>query len=293
MIKSMTAFGRGTRESDGCNYTAEIRSINKRYKEIVVRLPQQLLSLEDRVKKLVSEMFTRGRIEVVVSVRKTSSASYQVEINLGLAKAYWDGLCQLKSLLGIELGAGVDTLMKLNGVLSVSEADIDLDKIWEILGACIEDGLAGNNSMRDREGRAIYDDFQKRLKIIEEYVDQVESLAPEVAANHHKRLMDRLVDITRGKVELDQSRLAQEAAYLAEKSDVTEEIVRCRSHFVQFRSMMDADTASGRALDFLLQELNREINTIGSKSEDARLSHLIVAAKSELEKIREQAQNVE
>jgi uncharacterized protein (TIGR00255 family) len=170
---------------------------------------------------------------------------------------------------------------------------VDLEKTWATLSSCIDEALEGFDAMRISEGRAIGDDFQKRLHSVEQGLSRIKAMAPAVFSEYHDRLEERIALLTEGKVELDPSRLAQEAAFLAEKSDITEEIVRAESHVRQFRTMMESGGAAGRALDFLLQELNREINTVGSKGGDPELSHMVVTVKSELEKIREQVQNIE
>jgi uncharacterized protein (TIGR00255 family) len=170
---------------------------------------------------------------------------------------------------------------------------VDLERTWAALSPCIDEALEGMDAMRISEGKAIRDDFKTRLRLVEEGLAGVKTLAPSVLSEYHGRLKERITLLTEGMVELDPNRLAQEAAFLADKGDITEEIVRAESHLRQFQAMLESDGPAGRALDFLLQELNREINTIGSKGGDAQLSHMVVALKSELEKIREQVQNVE
>jgi len=293
MIKSMTAFGRAEKEVEGRTYAAEIRSVNRRYLEVSVRLPRQLLPLEERIRNLVATRISRGRVDVIVRVRNGSEAISSIEVNLPLAKAYHKALRELNDALDIDEEVGLRELLGFEKIVVATEPEADLEKTWEPLSSCISEALDGVDVMRVSEGRAIYNDFEKRLHSVEESLSRIKALAPSVLSGYHDRLKERIVALTEGKVEIDPNRLAQEAAFLADKSDITEEIVRAESHLKQFHSMIESEGSAGRALDFLLQELNREVNTIGSKGGDAQLSHMVVALKSELEKIREQVQNVE
>ncbi len=293
MMKSMTAFGRVEKTIEDCSYAVEIRTLNRRYCEVSVRIPQQLLPLEERIKKLVATRIARGRADILLKVKRGSEAIAQVEVNLPLAKAYYKALSELNEALHIQEKVGLQTLLGLQGLIAATEPEVDLEKTWEALSSCIGDALEAVDAMRIFEGKAIYNDFQKRLASAEKDLSRINALAPSVLSEYHTRLTERITVFTEGKVELDPNRLTQEAAFLADKSDITEEIVRAESHLRQFRSIMESEGPCGRALDFLLQELNREVNTIGSKAGDAELSHIVVALKSELERIREQVQNVE
>jgi uncharacterized protein (TIGR00255 family) len=293
MIKSMTAFGMAEKKVEGRTYTAEIRTLNGRYLEISVRAPRQLMPLEERVRKLVATRISRGRVDVFVRVRDASEKVSEIEVNLPLAKAYHKALLELNEALDIEEKVGLQTLLGLEKIIVATEPEADLEKTWTILSSCIGEALEGVDVMRISEGKAIYQDFERRLQSVEEGLSRIKALAPSVLSEYHSRLKERLAVLTEGKVELDPNRLAQEAAFLVDRSDVTEEIVRAESHVKQFRSMIESGGPAGRALDFLLQELNREVNTIGSKGGNAQLSHMVVTLKGELEKIREQVQNIE
>jgi len=295
MIKSMTAFGRAEKTVEGCSYTVEMRCVNRRYCEISVRMPQFAAGgpLEERIKKLVAAKVSRGRVDVVVKIKNGSRTLPEIEVNVPLAKAYYNALSKLNESLGIEERVGLETLLALEGIITATEPEVDLEKTWADLSTCVSDALESVDVMRISEGKAIYDDFQKRLLSVEEGISGIRVLAPSVLSEYRSRLNERIAVLTEGKVELDPNRLAQEAAFLADKSDITEEIVRAESHLKQFRTMLESEGPAGRTLDFLLQELNREVNTIGSKAGDARLSHIAVQLKSELEKIREQVQNIE
>jgi uncharacterized protein (TIGR00255 family) len=289
----MTAFGRAERKVEDRTYTVEIRTLNGRYLEISVRAPRQLMSLEERVRKLVATRISRGRVDVFVRVKNGSEAVSEIEVNLPLAKAYHKALLELNETLEIEEKVSLPTLLGFERIIVATEPEADLEKTWVTLSSCMGEALEGVDAMRMSEGKAIYHDFQKRLQSVEEGLSHIKELVPSVLSEYHSRLNERMAVLTEGKVELDPNRLAQEAAFLVDKSDITEEIVRAESHLRQFRSMIESEGSAGRALDFLLQELNREVNTIGSKGGDVQLSHIVVSLKSELEKIREQVQNIE
>jgi uncharacterized protein (TIGR00255 family) len=293
MIKSMTAFGRAEKTVEGRRFTVEIRSLNSRYGEVIVRMPPQFLPLEDQIKKLIATKISRGRVEVMIKVKNGSQVVTDIHVNLSLAKKYYRALCELNETLQIEEKVGLQTLLGMEGIITPTESEEDLETTWSFLSSCVVEALESVGAMRISEGMAIYRDFQKRLQSVEEGLSRIKGLAPVVLSQYHSRLKERIAMLTEGKVELDPNRLAQEAAFLADKSDITEEIVRAESHLKQFRSMIESEGPAGRALDFLLQELVREVNTIGSKGGDAQLPQIVVGLKSELEKLREQVQNVE
>lgn len=293
MIKSMTAFGRAEREDEGRTYVVEIRTLNRRYLEVLVRLPRQWFPLEDRIKKLVGGKIARGRVDVSVRVKNSPEAISEIEVNIPFARACLTALRDLNRALELEESIGLKMLLDMEGVVTATEPEVDLDRSWAILSLCIGEALEGADAMRVSEGETIYDDFQKRLHAVEDSLSLIKNLAPSVLSQYQSRLNERITALTEGKVELDPNRLAQEVAFLVDKSDITEELVRAESHVKQFRGMIESESPAGRSLDFLLQELNREVNTIGSKGGDAELSQIVVSLKSELEKIREQVQNVE
>lgn len=293
MIRSMTAFGRAERVIQGCSYTVEMRCVNRRYCEVLVHMPAELLPLEDRIKKQVGEKIVRGRVEVTIKRQADLTEAPEVKVNLALAKTYHQALSDLSQALGTGEPVRLETVLAMDKIVVPTDRALNLEETQEALSACIEEALTSIDAMRVREGQNIYDDFQLRLGGVEDAVSRLKEMAPSVFQEYQKRLAERIARLTEGKVEVDPNRLAQEAAFLADKSDITEEIVRAESHLKQFRSMIDSGGAVGRALDFLLQELNREINTIGSKGGDAGLSQRVVGIKSELEKIREQVQNIE
>ena len=293
MIKSMTAFGRAEKEDERRAYVVEIRTLNRRYLEVMMRLPRQWYPLEDRIKKQIGGRIARGRVDVTVKVKEKAGAVSKIEVNVPLAQACLRALRDLNRTLELEERIGMDMLLGMEGVVSATEPEVDLDKSWVTLSSCIDEALEGVDAMRISEGESVYDDFQKRLGLVDDSLAKIKALAPSVLTGYRDRLHERITALIEGKVELDPNRLAQEVAFLVDKSDITEELVRAESHVKQFRSMIESESPAGRSLDFLLQELNREVNTIGSKGGDAELSQIVVSLKSELEKIREQVQNVE
>jgi uncharacterized protein (TIGR00255 family) len=293
MIKSMTAFGRAEKEDEGRTYVVEIRTLNRRYLEVLVRLPRQWFPLEDRVKKQVGGKIARGRVDVTVKVKDSADTVSKIEVNVPLAEACLRALRDLNRTLELEERIGMKMLLDMEGVVTATAPEVDLNKSWDTLSLCIGEALEGADAMRIAEGTTIYDDFQKRLGFVDDSLSKIKALAPSILSEYHDRLHERITVLTEGKVDLDPNRLAQEVAFLVDKSDITEELVRAESHVKQFRSMIESEVPAGRSLDFLLQELNREVNTIGSKGGDAELSQIVVSLKSELEKIREQVQNVE
>ena len=293
MIRSMTAFA--AVEKTGVDYSValEIRAFNSRYVDIALRLPHGYSTMEERVKTRISERIDRGRIEVKVQIRDHSEAAQTFEIDRSKAKAYHDALVQLKEEFGIDAQVSLELLAGVGGIIKPAEIETDMDGCWQVVSECLDDAMDDLVAMREREGLFIAGDLAGRLVRIEMHVDQIETASRGLLQHYQERLKERVAALTKGVVEIDPLRIAQEAAFLAEKSDISEEIVRVKSHIEQFRSIMNSEEASGKKLNFLVQEFNREFNTMSSKTEDVNVSHIIVEVKSELEKIREQIQNVE
>ncbi len=293
MIKSMTAFGRSEGKIDNRTFTVEIRSLNHRYRDIAVRLPRYLIALEDRIKKLIATRVFRGLIEVTVAVKHDKESIVGLRLNLPLAESYYLLLKKLKEALKIEGPVSLDMILGCEGIISAEDIEKDADQFWDGLSLSIGEALDAVEEMKRAEGDALCEDLLKRLGGIEEKINKISEKASSLSLMYYDRLKERVVKLAENVVEVDPNRLAQEAAFLADRSDVSEEIVRFSSHVRQFRSIIDSEEPSGRTLNFLLQEMNREVNTIGSKIGDAESSRVVVGIKSELEKIREQVQNVE
>ena len=292
MIKSMTGYGRGEWQEDGKKLEVEIKSVNHRYCDILLRLPRKLNSLETQARNFLRQRISRGRVEVFVQAEESALAGQRLELDLDLAKDYYRALTTLQENLGIPGQVQLETLAGFRDIFARKEVEADLEKEWEFLQAALEGALAGLEVMRRDEGLKLKEDFLARLSAIEKWTQEIEEKAPLALRASRDRLAQRVQELI-GGLQIDEARLAQEVAFLADRSDITEELVRIRSHLAQFRDLLNRPEPAGRKLDFLLQEINREANTIGSKANDAAIAHVVVEVKSELEKVREQIQNVE
>jgi uncharacterized protein (TIGR00255 family) len=293
MMKSMTAYARSEKTADKINISTEIRSYNSRYLDVSLRIMHGFNVLEEKIKALIIEKIARGRIEMSLQINDGSDEAYNFEINIPKAKAYYDRLVQLQDQLGLHSEIAVDLLVREGGVIRSEEIDRDMDAVWPVVRDCVDEALNNLVEMRKKEGAFIALDITGRINRIEESIHLIEKESSDLLFHYQQRLKERIAALTRGLVEIDPERITQEAAFLADKSDISEEIVRVTSHIKQFRTIMNSEEPAGRKLNFLLQELHREFNTMGSKTEKAHVSHTIVEVKSELEKIREQLQNVE
>ncbi|MBW2491934.1 MAG: YicC family protein [Deltaproteobacteria bacterium] len=293
MMKSMTAYASVEKTAGGVSVSTEIRSYNSRYLDVSLRIMHGYSVLEEKIKALIIEKIARGRIEVSLQINDGSDEAYNFEVNVPKAKAYYDRLVQLKEQLGLHSEITVDLLIKEDGIIQTVETDRDMDAVWPVVKDCFYEALNNLVEMRKKEGEFIALDITGRINRIEKNVDLIEKESSDLLNYYQQRLKERIVALTRGVVEIDPERITQEAAFLADKSDISEEIVRVASHIKQFRTIMRSEEPAGRKLNFLLQELHREFNTMGSKTEKAHVSHTIVDVKSDLEKIREQLQNVE
>jgi len=293
MINSMTGYARSERIKESLTVTVDIRSYNSRYLDIVLNIPHRYLSLEDKIKSIVSDNLERGRIEIKLYIMDDSEESVAFEVNNNRAAAYYNALMQLKNGLNIDSQVSLDLLAGIGGVIKPVENIRNMEDCWPVIKDCINEAMGDVVAMRKKEGDFMAGDIIKRLDYIESTADKIDKESSSLLSIYQERLKDRISVLTKGMVNIDPERITQEAAFLADKSDISEEIVRVASHIKQFRAIMDAGEPAGRKLNFLLQELNREINTIGSKAGKAQLSYMVVDIKSELEKIREQLQNVE
>lgn len=293
MMKSMTAYARAEKTADEINVSTEIRSYNSRHLDVSLRIMHGYNVLEEKIKALIIEKIDRGRIEVSLQINDGSDEAYNFEINIPKARAYYDRLIQLKEQLDLHSEITVDLLVREGGVIRSVEIDRDMDAVWPVVRDCVDEALINLVEMRKKEGEFIALDITGRINRIEKSILLIEKESSDLLYHYQQRLKERIVALTRDMVEIDPERITQEAAFLAGKSDISEEIVRVASHIKQFRAIMKSEEPAGRKLNFLLQELHREFNTMGSKTEKAHVSHTIVEVKSELEKIREQLQNVE
>ena len=290
----MTAFGTSQKVADNFSVSAEIRGLNSRVLDISIRAGHGWLPFEERIRNLIALRVTRGRIEVLLKVQDKDEEAVAFEVNSAKARAYYNSLLKLKMDLGLEDAAiSLDLIAAEGACISPVERQVDLDEYWPLVTECVQAATEDLDIMRCREGAAIARDLQRRLAFIEDCLTRIQNESNGLLAVYQQRLQERIAALTQRLVEIDSERVAQEAAFLADRSDISEEIVRLKSHIDQYRRLMDAEEPAGRKLNFLVQEMNRELNTIGSKTEKAQVAHLVVDAKSELEKIREQIQNVE
>lgn len=288
----MTGFGRGESENKGRSWTAEIRCVNNRFLDVKIKLPRGYLALEEPIRKLVSEFHQRGRVDLVVSVSGDFTDLLELKVNSSLATSYMETFREMANTFKLAAPATVAELAACPDVLTREQKEDDVDSIWPTVEQALRQMLMNCETMRNQEGTAMADDLRSRLAHFSETVASIESSVPVLLKQREKNLRDRLNKLLEN-VDLDPQRLAQEVAILADKTDVTEEIVRLKSHIIQFTDFLDEDVAVGRKLDFLIQEFLREVNTIASKINDADIAHLTVDLKSELEKMREQVQNIE
>ena len=295
MIRSMTGYGRAEAVLGGRKYVVEIKSLNHRYLELSLRIPANLLPLEMEIKKKINEHLIRGKIDITIR-RETYSGiegSRLLEVNLPLVKNYYDLLIQLKDLFNLKEDITLDMMAGLKDVfIPLETLEDEITVLWEGLAGVLSNAIAALIDMRQKEGEVLGQDLKARLYLINEHLDEIDARAPRIVLEYQKRLVARIRELMDGMV-IDESRLSQEVAIMAEKSDITEEIVRFRSHIKQFLEMLKSPEAMGRKVDFLIQEMNREVNTIGSKSSDAQVSCHVIEIKSELAKLREQVQNLE
>ena len=292
MIKSMTGYGKGEVVAPSGRMSVEIRSVNHRYGEISVKLPRGLMPFENEVKKCVGERLKRGKIEVFVQREGVLDAAARPTVNLPLARAYFEALGELRETLGVAEPVSLQLVAAQRDVLTTGESETPAETLQADLLAAVEQAVEALEEMRSREGEALLADLRSRRENLGALIDRIGARAPVAVAESGARLKERvaqlLVDTT-----LDEGRLAQEIAIMADRSDVTEELVRFNSHLQQFDRALELAEPVGRKLDFLLQEMNREVNTIGSKGGDVEITPLVVELKAELEKIREQIQNIE
>jgi uncharacterized protein (TIGR00255 family) len=290
--KSMTGFGRGESEAGGRQWVAEIRCVNHRYLDLKIKLPRGYAGLEEQARKMVSETLQRGRVDVLLSVTGDFSDLQKIEVNSSLASTYCGALTNLGKSLDLADNTTLSQLASYPDVLVLKQREEDLEAVWPAVGDALKRALVACDTMRSREGEAMAKDLHGRLKNFAAVVQKIGGSVPELLQRREQNLGERLQKLL-DKVQLDPQRLAQEVAILADKTDVTEEIVRLESHINQFRAFLEADEATGRKIDFLLQEFLREVNTMASKINDADIAHLTVDLKAELEKMREQVQNLE
>ena len=278
MAISMTGFGRGEYKDDNYQFLVECKTINHKYADINIRLPRKLSFLEDKARILVKDYIKRGRVDLYIKLDLLGSEDVNLKFDEELATQYVSILKQIKD--------------KFDLVDDISVMNIE-DKLWSMLKVALENALLKLKEMRSEEGKKLAEDIQNRCDLLKNYIEDIEKYSYNVVIDYKEKLKNRISDMLEDPSIIDESRLAQEVAIYADKSSITEEIVRFKSHIEQLKNTVVKNESIGRKIDFLIQEMNRETNTIGSKSSDLNITNLVVEVKSELEKIREQIQNIE
>jgi len=289
----MTGYGRGEYENDLYRVKIEMKSLNHRYNDINIKLPRHILYLEEHIKKVITKYIYRGKIDVFINLEYISDSPLEVKVDLPLAKSYKLALDSLCKELVIDEDVSLDHLINIPDIITTERKGVDEEAILDCLDHALEMALENIVKMRESEGNILKQDILSKLANLDRYLDRIEKRAPRLVLEYEERLRERIEELLDVSNELDEDRLNNEIAYFIDKKGIDEEIVRLESHIKQLESILEEEGAIGRKLDFLIQEFNREINTIGSKSNDEEISKHVIEFKAELERIREQVQNIE
>lgn len=293
MLRSMTGYGRAESSKGSLEFSVEVRSGNNRYREIILRLPQSLQPCEDRIRSVVSSRVKRGRVEISVQMKDNENRGLNLELNRPLVRAYASIFSELNEELGCDKQpVDLSFFSQLKDTVIVKQDTVDIERIWPDLRDVLDKALLSLETMRMDEGKALEKDFSVRLNKIRGHIEEIRNRAKETVEGYRDKLRQRIRTLIED-TDIVEDRLVQEVAFIADRSDITEELTRVGSHLNQFRAYMNQDDVIGRRLDFLLQEINREVNTMASKAADSFISQLVVEIKAELERLREQIQNVE
>ena len=292
MVKSMTGYGRAVETVNGREFTVELRSVNNRYLDCTVKLPRSLTFAEEAVKQAVKATISRGKVDVFITVRSEGAPDVKISLNAAMVEGYLTAMKQMVSDYGVQDDISVSIISRMPEVFTVEKTEVDEQQLLADLLGVVNKALTAYDAMREAEGKALENDLRSRGNTILELVSQVEAGNGQTVSDYRIRLENKLKEVL-ANTAIDESRILTEAAIFADKVAVDEETVRLRSHLEQMNNMLTNGGAIGRKLDFLLQEMNRESNTIGSKCSDVRLARIVVDIKAELEKIREQTQNIE
>jgi len=292
LVKSMTGYGRAVETVNGREFTVELRSVNNRYLDCTVKMPRSLSFAEDAVKQAVKNTISRGKVDVFITVHSEGAADVKVSLNAAMVEGYLAAMKQMAGDYGVRDDISVSVISRMPEVFTVEKPEVDEEQLLADLMGVVSKALAGYDAMRTTEGKALENDLRSRGNTILELVSQVEAGNGQTVIDYRTRLYNKLKEVL-ANTSIDENRILTEAAIFADKVAVDEETVRLRSHLDQMNTMLTSGGAIGRKLDFLLQEMNRETNTIGSKCTDVKLARIVVDIKAELEKIREQTQNIE
>ncbi len=294
MVYSMTGYGRAEENGDNYSVRVELKSVNHRFADVSVKMPKEYYSLEERIRKNIVSRVSRGRVDAYLSVERTGQGEKNLRVDRDLAFAYYSSLEGLKAELNLGGQVDINQLAMMPEIFSLEEEQADIEEVWVLMEKALLGALESLLSMRRQEGETLVKDLLKRAELIREYTQEIEERAPLVVEEYRFKLRERLNELLRdSEATVDEVRLASEIAIYADRSSITEEIVRLYSHLDFLAETLAEDGPVGRKLEFILQEINREANTIGSKAQDASMGQKVVSIKSELEKIREQSQNIE
>ncbi len=291
MIKSMTGFGRGKYENEGRTYTVEIKSVNHKYSDINVRVPRFLNSVEDAIRKRVANAISRGKVDVFVTFENYSNKGTTIRINRELAKEYIKELKALSEETGVKFDLNVIDVSKFPEILKIEDTQ-DEELIANELIIAVDDALKKFVAMREIEGNKLIEDIEKRIYVIKDKVNEITKYSSTIVEDYIKKLEQRVTEYMNNKI-IDENRLMQEIVIFSDKSSIEEELTRLKSHIDQFLNLIKQSSPIGKKIDFLIQEINREINTIGSKANCLEITNLVIELKTEVENIREQIQNIE
>ena len=292
MLKSMTGFGRSKYENEGREYLVEIKSVNNRYSDISIKLPRNIIFLEEKVKTAISNSISRGKVDVFINFINNSEKGKKIKINTELAKQYIDELKRLQTETGIINNIGIMDICKMPEVLNLEIEDDDEILLWQELSECLNNAITSFLLMRENEGAKIKEDLEKRIECVKEKIEKISEISTGLVEEYVVKLEKRVNELLKTSV-VDETRLAQEIVIYSDKCSVEEELTRLRSHISQFLNLLNETNPIGKKLDFLIQEMNRETNTIGSKANSLEITNLVVDIKTEIENIREQVQNIE
>ncbi len=287
----MTGYGKGEHEENGIKFIVEVKSVNHRYNDLSIRAPRLLSSLEERIRELASSYTRRGKVDIYINYH-TFDQDVKIEIDRGLVKSYIECFNTIKEEFSVEDDIRLSLITRFPDILRVEKAEIEDDIIWNVLKIALKDALELFSQMREREGARLYRDISNKIKLIDKMIYEIESITKNSEESNKDKFYKRIKDLA-GDVSLDENRLIAEVVILADKSSIDEEIVRFKSHIEEFIKTINGKVSSGKKLDFIIQEMNREVNTIAAKANELGIINNVVNIKAEIEKIREQVQNIE
>ncbi|MBU5426471.1 YicC family protein [Tissierella pigra] len=293
MVKSMTGFGRGEFNNELYNLKVEIKAVNHRYNDIIIKMPRHISYLEEKIKKIIKSEIHRGKIDVYINLEYINESAIEIKVDVPLARTYKSALEELSTELNLTENVRLYNLLGLSDIIKTERKELDEDTIWFSLKEALNIALNDIMSMKSAEGEELKEDISLKLLAIQNLVLDIEERSPLVVLEYKDKLRERIRELLDKDISIDEDRITSEVVMFADKCNINEEIVRLKSHIKQFVSILNESSSIGKKLDFLIQEMNREINTIGSKANDVLISQRVVEAKAELEKIREQVQNVE